>query len=187
MKSLPAQTVLRIAIGQGRASLRFRAKRHLIAGLGILSGVALIVAVKCYQAFPPNALLFDTTYSRRLDWYSAASLVLCLFGVCQSMVISVAEQTREIGTIKCLGASNVLVVLSVVIEMVIFGLLASCAGAILGLGIGMAAAQVPLQQKHFEVALLGSALGLGLTLVSAIPPAIAAAKMEAIQSLRTEV
>ena len=64
------------------------------------------------------------------------ALLVCTVGITNSMLMSVSERFREIGTMKCLGALNSLIVRLFLIEALFMGFVASFAGWVLGfLGI----------------------------------------------------
>ncbi len=68
----------------------------------------------------------------------AISLVVASVGIMNTMHISVLERTREIGTMKAVGARNSDILKLFVIESGIFGLI----GGILGLGVGIIIAKI---------------------------------------------
>ena len=62
------------------------------------------------------------------------------FVIFNTFSITIAERTRELATLRTLGASRHQVLASVVVESVLIGLLASVAGLFLGLGLAKALA-----------------------------------------------
>jgi putative ABC transport system permease protein len=73
--------------------------------------------------------------SARNNWLVALSLLVCTVGITNSMLMSVSERYREIGTMKCLGAMESFVVRIFMIEAAAMGLLASGMGALVGMGL----------------------------------------------------
>jgi ABC-type antimicrobial peptide transport system permease subunit len=61
------------------------------------------------------------------------SLLVSLAGVLNTMLMSVTQRYREIGTIKCLGALDSFVLLSVLLEAALVGLTGAAGGVLLGL------------------------------------------------------
>lgn len=134
----------------------------------------------------PGALQLS---SERTTWLLGASLLMCLVGVSNAMLLSVAERTREIGTIKCLGASDGLIVAIFLIEALLIGTAASIVGAVSG---GWLTARWLLLAGHepasiWPEAWRGVALGIAITTLAAIVPAVQAARMPAAAALRVEV
>jgi ABC-type antimicrobial peptide transport system permease subunit len=133
----------------------------------------------------------DASGASRLAWLSAVSLLMCMLGVTNSMLMSVTERYREIGTIKCLGATNGFIVRLFLLEAGILGVVASIAGATLGAGLmagvlALSGYDIPLRLVVDGVPMAAGA-GLLLTLISAVLPAVAAARMPAVAALRVEV
>lgn len=130
-------------------------------------------------------------------WLMSLSLFLCLVGITNTILMSVTERYREIGTLKCLGALDSFVVRLFLVESVFIGILASLLGAVVGYILAL------LQVGAvFEFSLLtpGSclraaatgvpvAVGLGtlLTMLAAIYPTIVAARMRPVEAMRAEV
>jgi len=73
-----------------------------------------------------------------LGFITAVSLVVGGVGVANTMYMSVMERTREIGTLRAIGASSNVILMLVVIESAIIGL----AGGIIGLFIGWLASVI---------------------------------------------
>src|SRR5205085_3164080 len=76
-----------------------------------------------------NAL---ATHDRQL-WLVSLSLVVCTVGIANSMLMSVTERFKEIGTMKCLGALDGFIVKLFFIESCLLGFLASLLGCLAGI------------------------------------------------------
>ncbi len=117
--------------------------------------------------------------------------MMCFVGVTNAMLMSVTERFREIGTLKCLGASDTLIVLVFFFEALLVGLIASAAGALAGVAIMSLAVNfmgLPLLGANaFSSALMAAVCGLVLTLLAAVAPAVHAARMPAVNALRVEI
>ena len=173
-----------VAWNQALASIRVRFLRHSITCLGICLGIAFFASVQAMRT--TAAATSEPGSSDRLAWLVATSLVMCLVGVTNSMLMSVTERYREIGTIKCLGASDGFIVKVFFLEAVVLGAFGSIAGAFLGtvlMGViyGVTIANILL--------VMGIATGVGvlMTVLAAIAPAIQAARMPAAAALRVDV
>ncbi len=124
------------------------------------------------------------------------SLVVCTVGIANSMLMSVTERFKEIGTMKCLGALDIFVVELFLLESGILGILASLSGWAIGTGstflLGLASQGLAVVGKVQLVQILGAlgiAMGVGtlLTVIATVPPAIRAAKMPPAIALRVEI
>ncbi len=191
MKPSPAPSAdppLWVAWHQARAGIRVRFARHMLTAAGILLGTAFFASMLTLRAAESGS---SAAEAQRHLWLAATSLVMCLMGVTNSMLMSVTERYREIGTIKCLGASDGFIVKVFVLEALILGFGGSLAGA----GLGVLAMSGGLALSGTSATLSGALMaagwaslaGLVLTLASAIPPAIQAARMPAAAALRVEV
>lgn len=132
----------------------------------------------------------------RMWWLVGMSLLVCMVGITNSMLMAVTERYKEIGTMKCLGALDSFVVLLLVLESSLLGICASALGWVLGFismvliagftkGWDMVATMNPwLVLGSFGVCV---AAGMALTLIATILPAMQAARMPAAMALRAEI
>ena len=67
-------------------------------------------------------------------WLISLSLLVCVVGIANAMLMSVTERFREIGTMKCLGALDTIIVKLFLLESTFQG----CAGTSAGILIGFA-------------------------------------------------
>lgn len=182
---------LRVAWGQALASIRVRFFRHAVTAVGIMLGTAFFASMLTLRAAEAEIQRGDPNAAARGLWLAATSLVMCLVGVTNSMLMSVTERYREIGTIKCLGASDGFIVKVFVFEAMLLGMIGSVSGAGLGsLIMGGAVSLGGLTATSSDMmnsAGVSSLVGILLTLVAAIAPAIQAARMPAAAALRVEV
>lgn len=111
-----------------------------------------------------------------------------VIGLMNIMLVSVAERTREIGIRKTVGANRRRIMYQFLVESVVIGQLGGLFGIILGILIGNAVAA--LIKSDFIVPWdwmgMGVALCLLVALLSGILPALKAAKLDPIESLRYE-
>jgi putative ABC transport system permease protein len=182
---------IRAAWRQAIASIRVRFWRHALTTVGVGLSAAFLAGVLTLRAAELSGSEPDRASAARLTWLAATALLMCLAGVTNAMLLSVAERTREIGTIKCLGATDAFIVQVYFLESVLLGTIGSLAGAVFGAGL-MCAFLVPL---GYEApwgnlpAVLGwsTLLCLALTSVSALVPALHAARLPASAAMRVEV
>lgn len=178
-----------VAWHQALASIRVRFLRHAVTTAGIALGIAFFASVMVYREGGTDAS--DPQAGVRLQWLVATSLVMCLVGVTNSMLMSVTERYREIGTIKCLGASDSFIVRVFFLEAMLLGFIGSAAGSAAGALLmnvvqSFSGNDIPLLHC-LRIIGIGTAIGLAITIIAAIAPAYQAAKMPAAAALRVEV
>lgn len=133
---------------------------------------------------------------RRNTWLVGLSIAVATVGITNSVLMSVTERFREIGTMKCLGALNSFVVRLFFLESAFAGLLGSAAGALLGivlaasrlaLAVGPSAIPlVPLVFGSLQIIAIALTVGTAITVLAAIYPAYVAARMLPVEALRVE-
>lgn len=128
-------------------------------------------------------------------WLIALALLVALVGIMNSMLMSVTERFREIGTMKCLGALDNFIVRLFLIESSMQGTL----GTAMGIVFGLAFASLKLWWDYSDLAFnfmpwtalaqwVVLALGTGtlLAFIGAIPPAWIAARMQPVAAMRVD-
>lgn len=141
-----------------------------------MSGISIALAVAFY-VYVRTQTAGDAS-SDRSTFLLAAACLLAFVGILNTMLLSVAERFREIGTLKCLGASDGLVLAIVLLEAAVLAVLSSCVGVVL--------AALVLQGGLGRSCAEGLLVGVGLTLGSALIPAMLAARRPASQALRVD-
>ncbi|MFW6044450.1 MAG: ABC transporter permease [Planctomycetota bacterium] len=138
-------------------------------------------------------------------WLVSLSLLVCIVGITNAMLMSVTERFREIGTMKCLGALDRFVVRLFLIESSFQGAVGSVIGAIIGFLLATLRslfAYRVVDQKAGEVhwlaiqffptgtimfwMLVSIVVGIILSIVAAIYPAYTAARMEPVDAMGVE-
>jgi ABC-type antimicrobial peptide transport system permease subunit len=116
-------------------------------------------------------------------------------GVLNTMLMAVTQRYREIGTMKCLGALDSFVLLSVLLEAAILGLAGAVLGVIMGLVISTLLGVSDYGLSCFQhMRMDGLALkilfvflaGMLLTTFGAAVPAYIASKMPPMDAMRGE-
>ena len=128
-------------------------------------------------------------------WLIGLSLLVCVVGIANAMLMSVTERFREIGTMKCLGALDSFIVRLFLLESTFQGLAGTSAGILIGLAMTMLLALMDYGSYVFdyfptaklaESAAYALVVGTVLSLVGAMLPAYRAAKMEPVEAMRVE-
>ncbi|MCF8367347.1 MAG: ABC transporter permease [Bacteroidales bacterium] len=109
-------------------------------------------------------------------------------GLMNIMLVSVSERTREIGIRKSLGANKITIRNQFLVESIVIGQLGGLFGIVLGILAGNIVTL--FTETSFIVPwawiLIGVLLCFGVALLSGILPALKAAKLDPIESLRYE-
>ena len=104
------------------------------------------------------------------------------------LFVSVTERTREIGVRKALGAKRKTIAFQFFIEAIIIGQLGGILGIILGVLIGMLVSAIA--KFHFAIPWLAMfsafTIAFVVAIFSGLFPAVKAAKLDPIESLRYE-
>ncbi len=146
------------------------------------------VAVITYEGLLEMLYSLLDTITTAISIIAAIALLVGGIGVMNIMLVSVTERTREIGTRKALGARNSSIRMQFLVEAMIICLIGGIIGVVLGIGLGMFAANllgypaVPSIPGIIIALLFSMSIGLFFGYV----PANKAAKMNPIDALRYE-
>ncbi len=120
---------------------------------------------------------------------AAVSLLVGSIGIMNMMLVSVAERTREIGVRKAIGARERNIIIQFLSESVLISFIGSMTGLVLGEGLAQGIGRfalgynVPLSIWPVVVSV---SVAIVVGLASGVFPAIKAAKLNPIDSLRYE-
>jgi len=120
---------------------------------------------------------------------AAVSLLVGSIGIMNMMLVSVVERTREIGVRKAVGAKERVIIIQFLSESVLISFIGSMFGLLLGVGLSQGVGRFIL---HYNVpfsawpVLLSVSVAIVVGLSSGVMPAIKAAKLNPIDSLRYE-
>jgi len=203
---------LREAAGIAWRGIRMRLGRSLLATAGVALAVAFLSYVLCREALlahvaaaAPPELLRQLRGSGALAgpeeagsaiqtwWLVGVALLAGFAGVLHAMLLSVTERMGEIGTMKCLGALDGLIVRLFLLEGLFHGLIGSAAGAAAGLALAVGEALAAGIGRLVPLGRLAALAGLcvlagaGLTLAGTLYPAWRAARLQPAEAMRTEV
>ncbi len=126
--------------------------------------------------------------------FAGVSVFVGAFIIFNAFSITVAQRRREFAMLRALGASRRQVLTSVVAEALTLGVLASAVGIVAGLGVakGISAlfkavgadiptAGIALEPRTILIAVL---VGVGVTLLSALTPALRATRVPPVAALQ---
>jgi len=175
-------------------SLRNRITRTYLTMLTISTSTAFLMYLLTMARRTDNAA---SAVADNQGWLlmMVLSLLVSAAGVLNTMLMSVSQRYREIGTMKCLGALDSFVLLSVLTEAAILGCLGALIGVVIGLiisfGLGVAefggGLLMHMQLDNIIVKVIGVFLvGMALTTFGASIPAMIAAKMPPMDAMRGE-
>ena len=120
---------------------------------------------------------------------AAVSLLVGAIGIMNMMLVSVAERTREIGIRKAIGAREKQIIVQFLSESILISFIGSMAGLILGVGLSQGVGRFVLGYNvPFSAwpVILSVSVAVVVGLASGVVPALKAAKLNPIDSLRYE-
>ncbi len=170
-----------------RGSLRLRQTRSVLTVLTLATTTAFVVHVLLQ---PPGATAADRNAWRLL---LALAVLVSTAGVLNTLLTSVQQRTREIGTMKCLGAPDAYILLAILTEAAVLGVAGALLGAVAGAGLALVLALLQPGEAivpYLALAqaprafLIATGLCLALALTGALIPAALAARLTPLQALR---
>ncbi len=137
---------------------------------------------------------FVTIFQDFLLAFGGIALFVGSFVIANTLSITVAQRTRELATLRTLGATQRQVRRSVMLEALIIGVVASVIGLFLGLalakglnallvsfGIDLPQTSTVIKARTVVVSLV---VGVGITLLAALRPALRATRVPPIAAVR---
>ncbi|MBL86327.1 MAG: ABC transporter permease [Winogradskyella sp.] len=130
--------------------------------------------------------------TKTLNWAAWIISIITIFGstiaLMNIMLVSVSERTREIGVRKALGAKRKTIAFQFFIETIIIGQLGGILGIILGIliGWGVASAFELVFSTPWFAMICATAIAFFVAILSGLYPAIKAAALDPVESLRYE-
>jgi len=189
-------------------SLRIRFWRSVITTGSIVLGIAFLTSI-----FTTNLLLQGLLEGGteeiilRLQaeefgvgpaqiWLVTLSIIVCVVGITNAMLMSVTERYREIGTMKCLGALDSFIKKLFLLESLFQGLVGAVIGIIVGSvfaflsGVFRFGGQVFTALPVYEFLLWSAGallVGVVMAVLGSMFPAAVAARMVPADAMRSEV
>ena len=192
-------------------------KRRFMRSLITMAGVILAIAFLAYMLISDKIVvalvaakddeLNDLLQKSNVDIFASSatdsmmllliglSLLTCLVGIINSMLMAVTERVKEIGTLKCLGALDSFIVKTYFIESSLQGVIGTIIGIILGLSVAVGIALInygtytfsylPLNDIAISM-LIALVIGSSISVFAAIGPAYFAARKQPVEAMRVE-
>lgn len=196
-------------------NIRVRLVRSLLVTSGIILALSFLTYILCSDSLSSNiAKNGDAKYLEQLRidgilanledkdakvqtyWLVGLALLVSFVGILNAMLLSVTERFKEIGTMKCLGALDSLIVQLFLLESTFQGFVGTIIGIIIGLILTFVEGAMRFGQPMWGLIpvadftkLLGLCIlaGVVLTVLGALYPAWRAARMQPVDAMRSEI
>lgn len=208
---VPWSVVLTVSWG----SLRRRILRSIITMAGVILAIAFLAYMMAHDALIKafigahddalNLLLqkahvdiyADTGTDSMTLLLIGLSLLTCLVGIVNAMLMSVTERIKEIGTLKCLGAQDAFIVQTYFVESSLQGVLGTLLGIMIGLLVLFVTALSSYGAHVFsemhaagagilKAIFLAFVIGSIMSVCASIAPAYWASKKQPVDAMRVE-
>ena len=129
-------------------------------------------------------------------WMVGLALLISFVGILNAMVLNVTERFREIGTMKCLGATDLLVMKIYLIESAFQGIGGTLIGILLGAFLaltegwqiyGFEALTIVPFETTWRIIAMSLTAGVVLSIGGALYPARIATKMEPVDAMGRDI
>ena len=135
------------------------------------------------------------TYQQGLSFFSMIALFVGGFLIYNTFTMTIVERTQEIGLLRALGLSRAQVTRLILIEALVLGAIGAALGA--GFGLALARGLIALMSTvtameilsvsvPLDGLLISVTVGLGVTIVSALIPALRAGRVSPLAALRVK-
>jgi len=210
-----AQLPFRRAFEIAWKNIRVRLLRSLLVTSGIILALSFLTYILCSDAMSrhlvqhasPQELasltragvleeMDDADRRTQTLWLVGLALMVSFVGILNAMLLSVTERFAEIGTMKCLGALDFLIVELFLLESTLQGFVGTAIGVAIGLALtflevwadfgSMVWTNIPVGPLAL-LCLTCLLAGTALTVIGALYPAWRAAKMQPVDAMRSEI
>jgi putative ABC transport system permease protein len=156
------------------------------------------IAMKDWEELSPVYRQVTLMFNGILVFMAVIVFFMVVMSSANTMMMSIFERTREIGTMLAMGTPRTWVIALFVLEGLATGALGAAAGVLAGNGLGellnraglwMPAPPgylngIPFRVRHVPAYMIGSSILVVLTLaLASIPPAIRAARLRIVEAL----
>jgi putative ABC transport system permease protein len=128
-----------------------------------------------------------------LNSIAIISLVVGAVGIITTLYTAVIERTREIGTLKAIGAQNSDILALFLVEALLIGIFGATLGLLAGIGFGygLSATVVPGNGSSPPIYTANDMarvwmISVGLSIVAGVVPALQASRLLPVQALRSQ-
>lgn len=186
--SLPFNQAFRIAL----RNITIRLGRAMITGAGTMLGIAFLMSVltsNLVQQASGQQILAQQ--AQKNTWLVVMSLLVSVVGITNSMLMSVTERYKEIGTMKCLGALDNFIVKLFLLESGMLGFFGALVGALVG-GLFMLMTRFDVWGNlnwlsFIQYLLMCIVIGTVLSVFGAVVPSMRAARMQPADAMRSDI
>jgi putative ABC transport system permease protein len=155
-------------------------------------------AMKDWEELSPTYRQITLMFNGILAFMAVIVFFMVVMSSANTMMMSIFERTREIGTMLAMGTPRVWVIALFVLEGVATGLLGAAAGLLAGNGLGALLNHAglwmpappgsvngfPFRVQHVPAYMIGSSVLVVATLaLASIPPAIRASRLRIVEAL----
>lgn len=205
----------RLTVSMAWSNIRSRIGRSVLVTSGVVLAIAFLTYILAADALGRSVVdngspallemlkkkgvvdsLTDADARIQTLWMVWLALLVSFVGILNSMLLSVTERYAEIGTMKCLGALDRLVVELFVLESIFQGIVGTTSGIVIGLSLAVGEGLNTYGADALSLAPWGSfgklgamclIAGMALTIVATLYPAWSAARMKPIEAMRADV
>ncbi|MGN6346582.1 MAG: ABC transporter permease [Candidatus Nitrosocosmicus sp.] len=153
------------------------------------------IGITTVKAILKTIQQFTAGISAFLTSIGIVSLIVGAVGVITTLYTSVIERTREVGTLKAIGAQNRDVLFLFLVEALLIGIFGATVGIMSGFGFGFVLTKVVSSSNSGSssepIYLAGTIamiwiLSVGLSVIAGVLPAIKASRLLPIKALRSQ-
>lgn len=178
------------------ASTNDATPEQMLADVGqvLPAGLEVVGSAQVVNETQADFGAFIDIFGNILLGFALVTLFVSIFIIYNTFAILVSQRTRQLGLLRCIGATGAQIRAMVLIEAVVVGLVASVIGLFGGLGVASALKYLlslgggefpdgPLELRPRTIVIV-FIVGTLVTVVSALLPALRAARISPMEALR---
>ncbi|HET7149670.1 MAG TPA: FtsX-like permease family protein [Candidatus Nitrosopolaris sp.] len=152
------------------------------------------IGITTVKAILKTIAQFTGQINAFLNSIAIISLVVGAVGIITTLYTAVIERTREIGTLKAIGAQNRDILALFLVEALLIGIFGATIGLLAGIGFGYALSVTVVPGNGSSSPPIYTAndmarvwmISVGLSIVAGVVPALQASRLLPIQALRSQ-